>query len=97
MLVVNSPYFPPEHAAQAIAHGELLELLRAEPKLNWTVLSPPLLFEAGEHTGHFRLGKDQLLTGDNGQSKISFEDLSVALVDELENPQHPRQRFTIAY
>ena len=97
ILVVDSPHFPPEHTAQAIAHGELLKLLRAEPTLNWTVLSPPLRFEAGERTGRFRLGKDQLLIDDNGQSKISFEDLAVALVNELENPLHPRQRFTIAY
>jgi len=32
-----------------------------------------------------------------GQSRISAEDYAVALVDELEKPQHIRQRFTVGY
>jgi putative NADH-flavin reductase len=27
----------------------------------------------------------------------SFQDYAIALVDELENPQHRRERFTIGY
>jgi putative NADH-flavin reductase len=30
-------------------------------------------------------------------SRISMEDYAIALVDELENPRHIRQRFTIGY
>jgi putative NADH-flavin reductase len=50
----------------------------------------------GERTGKFRLGKDQLLTHDNGSS-ISWEDYAIAAVDELEKPAHIRQRFTVGY
>jgi putative NADH-flavin reductase len=33
----------------------------------------------------------------DGKSVLSVEDLAVAVVDELEKPQHIRQRFTAAY
>jgi putative NADH-flavin reductase len=32
-----------------------------------------------------------------GNSRISFADYAIALVDELENAQHRRARFTIGY
>ena len=65
--------------------------------LDWTFLSPPALIEPGERTGKFRLGGDQLLTDDRGRSRISAEDYAIALLDEVENPKHIRQRFTVAY
>jgi uncharacterized protein len=54
------------------------------------------MFVPSERTGKFRLGRDQLLTNDNGSS-ISFEDYAIALADEIENPAHSRQRFTVGY
>ncbi len=48
-------------------------------------------------TGQFRLGRDQLITGNDGKSAISYDDYAIALVDELERPQHIRMRFTIGY
>jgi hypothetical protein len=70
--------------------------LRTIGDLDWTFLSPSAMFIPGERTGRFRLGKDELLTGENGSS-ISFEDYAVAMVDEIENPRHIRQRFTVGY
>jgi len=49
------------------------------------------------NAGKFRLGKDQLLTGADGQSRISMEDFAIALADEVETPQHSRVRFTVGY
>jgi uncharacterized protein len=54
------------------------------------------MFVPSERTGKFRLGRDQLLTNDNGSS-ISFQDYAIALADEIENPAHSRQRFTVGY
>jgi putative NADH-flavin reductase len=34
---------------------------------------------------------------ESGKSMISVEDLAVAVLDEIEQPQHSRQRFTVAY
>lgn len=52
---------------------------------------------AGERTGTYRVGGDQLLTDDDGQSRISIPNYAVAMLDEVETPQHPRQRFSVAY
>jgi putative NADH-flavin reductase len=94
--LVTTPDFPVVYKAEAEKGGEFLDLLR-QTDLNWTFLSPSALFVAGERTGRFRLGTDQLLTGTDGKSWISFEDFAVALVDEIERPAHLRQRFTVGY
>jgi uncharacterized protein len=70
--------------------------LRQEKELEWTFLSPSALFFEGERTGKFRLGGDQLLTHEKGSS-ISFADYAIAMVDEIERPQHIRRRFTVGY
>ena len=95
--LVTTPGFPVAYKAEAEKGAAFLDLLRAERELSWTFLSPSALFVAGERTGKFRLGTDQLLTGSDGKSSISFEDFAVALADEIERPAHIRQRFTVGY
>ena len=95
--LVTTPGFPVAYKAEAEKGAAFLDLLRAETELNWTFLSPSALFVAGERTGKFRLGNDQLLTSGDGKSSISFEDFAVALADEIERPAHIRQRFTVGY
>lgn len=95
--LVTTPGFPVAYKAEAEAGGAFLDLLRAEKELNWTFLSPSAMFVAGERTGKFRLGIDQLLAAADGKSSISFEDFAVALADEIERPAHIRQRFTVGY
>ena len=95
--LVTTPGFPVAYKAEAEQGAAFLDLLRAEKELNWTFLSPSALFTAGERTGKFRLGIDQLLTSADGKSSISFEDFAVALADEIERPAHIRQRFTVGY
>ena len=95
--LVDQPSFPAAYKAEALAGGVFLDLLKAEPALNWTFLSPSALFVPGERTGKFRLGRDTLLTAADGKSSISFEDYAIALVDEIEKPAHERQRFTVGY
>ena len=81
VALVTAPGFPLQYKAEAEAGGAFLDLLRREKQLNWTFLSPSALFVAGERTGHFRLGTDQLLTAADGKSWISYEDYAVALAD----------------
>jgi uncharacterized protein len=95
--LVTTPGFPAQYKAEAEKGAAFLDLLGTEKALNWTFLSPSALFTAGERTGKFRLGTDQLLTAADGKSWISFEDFAVALVDEIERPAHIRQRFTVGY
>ena len=94
--LIDTPEFPAAYKVEAAKGGEFLELLRKEKALDWTFLSPSALIAPGERTGKFRLGKDQLLTHDKG-SNISWEDYSIAAVDELEKPAHIRERFTVGY
>jgi putative NADH-flavin reductase len=97
LTLVNSPDFPPEYKPETLAGVKFLDVLRQEKELDWTFVSPSSLFAPGERTGKFRLGKDKLLVGADGQSRISTEDFAIALVDELEQPKHSRERFTVGY
>jgi putative NADH-flavin reductase len=97
LTLVNTPDFPAEYKPETLAGEEFLNVLRGEKELDWTFLSPSSFFAPGERTGKFRLGKDELLVAADGQSRISTEDFAIALVDELEQPKHSRQRFTVGY
>ena len=95
--LVDTPEFPAAWKPGSLSTREVLYLLRDEPELEWTFLSPSAMIAPGERTGEFRLGTDQLLIDTNGESRISLEDYAAAMVDELENPKHVRQRFTVGY
>lgn len=92
----DQPDFPEAYKPEAGKGLEFLNTLKSFDDLEWTFLSPSAEFDAGERTGKFRLGKEALLTNENGSS-ISFEDYAIALVDEIENPKHIRTRFTVGY
>jgi putative NADH-flavin reductase len=94
--LVDTPGFPAEYKAGALAAREALNLIRSESTLDWTFLSPPILLAPGERTGQYRLGTDAPLMNGEAPGGISVADLAVAIVDELENPRHVQQRFTVA-
>ncbi|MEO6802759.1 MAG: NAD(P)-dependent oxidoreductase [Granulicella sp.] len=95
--LIDAPDFPEAYKAEALGGIQFLEALRNEKVLEWTFLSPSAEFVAGERTGKFRIGRDDLLIEANGRSWISMEDYAIALVDELERPKHLRERFTVGY
>ncbi|MFO7773459.1 MAG: NAD(P)-dependent oxidoreductase [Dehalococcoidia bacterium] len=95
--LMDTVSFPEEVKGGVLATREVLYTLKEERELEWTFLSPPASIAPGERTGHYRVGKDQLLKDKEGESKISTQDYAVAMLDELENPQHIRRRFTVAY
>lgn len=68
-----------------------------EKDLDWVFFSPAGTIEPGERTGKYRLGLDTIIADDQGNSKISVQDYAKAMIDELENPKHHQQRFTIGY
>jgi putative NADH-flavin reductase len=79
-----------------LAHRDALEVYR-KADLDWTFFSPADRIAPGARSGKYRLGGDQLVTNEQGESFISAEDFAMALVDELEKPQFIRRRFTAAY
>ncbi len=96
VTVLTSGHLPAALVPIATSHANALELLKSSD-IRWTYLSPAAFFEAGERTGRFRLGHDELIADAEGNSRISFEDYAIALVDELEKPAHEQQRFSIGY
>lgn len=73
--VVDSDFYPAGHRAHTLRNREILRSLkRGEHDLDWTYVSPPLEIKAGERTGTFRIGEDQLLRDATGDSRISEAD-----------------------
>ena len=95
--LMDGPDFPAAYRATAEGARQALGLLRQEPTLDWTMLSPSAEIAPGQRSGKFRLGHDQLLVAADDGSHISVEDYAVAMIDELEQPAHARQRFTVGY
>ena len=73
------------------------DLLLPEKTVDWVFLSPAANMAPGERTGKFRLGKDELIVDESGDSNISVEDFAVAMIDELEQEKHHQERFTLGY
>lgn len=97
LQLIDTEGFPDFIKVEAEPARRALARIQQETDLDWTFLSPSVFFGPGERTGQFRLGKDELLTAAEGKSHISYEDYAIALLDEIEQPQHSRQRFTVGY
>lgn len=98
LRVVDSGVIPEAIIGGVKSLGEFyLNTLMNEKDIDWIFFSPAGTLEPGQRTGKFRLGKDDLIVDENGTSHISVEDYAVAMIDELENPKHHYERFTIGY
>jgi putative NADH-flavin reductase len=97
LQLVDTPDFPAQWKQGALGAREALNVIRKENDLDWSFISPAAFLKPGLRTGKFRLGGDQLVTDAKGESHISVEDMAVAILDEIEHPQHLRKRFTLAY
>jgi hypothetical protein len=99
--LVDLPTFPEAHKGEALGQADVLAALReTRPDADWFYLSPAASFGSsnpGEATGRYRTGGDVLLADGDGDSNISGADYAKAFVDEIEQPEHRRQRFSVAY
>ncbi len=95
--LVDQPDFPAQWKDGALRTADFLDQLRGETELDWAFVSPAAMLAPGERTGHYRVGGDQFMTDNDGESRISLEDYAVAMLDEAERPQHHRRRFSVAY
>ncbi len=95
--LLSTPDFPAAWRDVALAHREALEVWRKVKELDWTLASPGALLEPGERRGRYRIGHNELLKDERGQSRISSEDFAMAIIDELERGAHLRERVTFAY
>lgn len=98
LRVVDSGVIPAKIMGGVKSLGEFyLNTLRNEKDIDWIFFSPAGTLETGKRTGKFRLGKDNIIVDEKGNSHISVEDYAMAMVDELEIPKHHYERFTIGY
>lgn len=98
LRVVDSGVIPAEIMDGVKSLGEFyLDILTKENDIDWVFFSPAGAFVEGTRTGKYRLGKDNLIVDDKGNSAISVADYAKAMVDELETPAHHKERFTIGY
>ncbi|MFJ4222636.1 NAD(P)-dependent oxidoreductase [Microbacterium sp. NPDC089695] len=93
--------FPEEYKAEAQVGIDSLALLEStDAGLDWFFIHPAEVFgpwAEGERTGHYRDGGDVIVRDADGKSFISGADLAVAVVDEIEQGNHRRERFTVGY
>lgn len=98
LRVVDSGVIPAEIMDGVKSLGKFyLDTLNNEKSIDWVFFSPAGSLEPGEATGTYRLGKDDLIVDNEGTSRITIGDYAKAMVDELENPAHHQERFTIGY
>ncbi|MER2175711.1 MAG: NAD(P)-dependent oxidoreductase [Carnobacterium sp.] len=94
--LADTPEFPDAFVPTAKGQGRNLEELQATTDISWTFISPSAVFDAdGQRTGSYKTGKDHLLVNSKNESYISYADYAIAVLDEIENPQHLNERFTI--
>jgi uncharacterized protein len=99
-LLVDAPDFPAEFRAEALAHKDVLDALRAAEGVDWFYVSPAAgygSYAPGPTTGTFRVSGDVLLTDADGHSNLSAGDLAIGIADELDTPAHRNARFHLAY
>lgn len=98
--IVDTPDFPEAYKAGATAARDYLNKIKENNTLDWTFFSPAIEMHqgtAGVRKGKYRTALENPVFDENGRSILSVEDVAVVLVDELEQNNHIRERFTAAY
>lgn len=89
--LVDSPEFPAEYRPFCLGHAAGVDVLRAAPApVDWLAISPAGDFRhGGERTGSYRT------SGLDMESRISYADFAIALLDEVETPKHHRTHVAV--
>ena len=96
VTLIKSGYLPEAYHPIAISHEKAAEVLKGSD-INWTYIAPAAYFVPGERTGKYRTGTNNLVSDEKGESRISFADYAIALVDEIEKPKHEKALFSVGY
>ncbi|GAA2008393.1 NAD(P)-dependent oxidoreductase [Microbacterium ulmi] len=99
--LVDTEGFTEEYKPESLeAYGVLEDLQATDAARDWFYIHPAGGFGAfnpGQRTGSYRDGGDVLVVDEDGRSDISGADFAIAVLDEIENPKHRRERFTVGY
>ncbi len=99
--LIDTDGFAEEYKPEAREAIGILEDLEADDTgRDWFYVHPAGGFGSwapGERTGSYRDGGDVLVVDGDGNSFIGGADFAIAVLDEIENPKHTRERFTVGY
>ena len=98
--LVDGPDFPADIKPGALAARDYLNEIKKNETLDWTFFSPAIEMHpgtAGVRVGTYRTALENPVFNEEGRSVLSVEDVAVALVDELEQNNFVKQRFTAGY
>ncbi|PAE16055.1 hypothetical protein CHH91_10475 [Virgibacillus sp. 7505] len=94
--IFETPDFPDAYLPTATNMGENLKELENSEGIQWTYISPGGFFDAeGKRTGSYQSGGDVMILNKQGNSYISYADYAIAMLDEIEKPAHPNERFSV--
>lgn len=92
----NTVDFPEAFKPLATSQGKALEELRKRDDVRWTFISPAAEFIAdGKRTGDYILAGEQFTLNSKGESKISYADYAIALIDEATEGTHIQERISV--
>ena len=90
--------FPAVYLPVAINMTKGLEVLRKRNDVKWTYVSPAAEFEYDwERKGEYQLAGEVFTVNAKGESKISYADYAIAMVDEAEKGNHINQRISVLW
>ncbi|WHF51543.1 NAD(P)H-binding protein [Chryseobacterium gotjawalense] len=100
--IVDGPDFPKQlYPASSAVKKYFAENLSKNKTLDWEFFSPAIEMssesDAQIKTGKYRLGTESPVFDQDGRSRLSVQDLALAIADELENKKFNHQIFTAAY
>ncbi|MBP1930993.1 NAD(P)-dependent oxidoreductase [Ammoniphilus resinae] len=94
--VMETPEFPEAYLKTAENQSKNLSELQKSTGFQWTFISPAGFFNPeGKRTGSYQKGGDFLTLNLKGESYISYADYAIAVLDEIEDPHHINERFSV--
>ena len=91
----DTPEFPKEFLARSKTHGKSDDILRKFSNVDWTMFTPPpILDPEGPESNDYVLGNENVILNKEGKPYISYATFAQILVDEINNHNFGRQRFT---
>ena len=94
----TTPNFPTDYYPIASNQAKGLEVLRNRKDVKWTYISPAAEFEFDwERKGDYQLAGEVFMINAKGESKISYADYAIAMVDEAEKGNHINQRISVLW
>lgn len=98
LALIDAPDFPAAYKPVASHMQQAFKELQQRHDVQWTYISPAADFQAdGDRTGTYTLAGEEFTTNVNGESRISYADYAIAMIDEAVKGNHLQQRLSVRY